>query len=116
LKVNEQKTAVGRIQDWKFLGFSFMSQAAWAKIRIAQESLQKFNRRIRRLTYRTMGRSIQQRIKGLKQYLQGWHGYCETPMVLERIEGWIRRKAQGNDMEAMASMQAKIPQIAETRR
>ncbi len=95
LKVNEQKTAVGRIQDRKFLGFSFMSQAAGAKIRIAKESLEKFSRRIKKLTYRTRGRSLQQTIEGLKQYLQGWHGYygyCETPTVLERIEGWIRRR------------------------
>ena len=72
-----------------------MSQAAGAKIRIAQESLQKFNRRIRMLTYRTRGRSLQQTIEGVKQYLKRWHGYygyCETPTVLEKIEGWIRRR------------------------
>jgi RNA-directed DNA polymerase len=95
LKVNERKSAAARVQERKFLGFSFMSQGAGAKIRIAQESLEKMQRQIRRLTYRTRGRSLQETMRGLKQYLQGWHGYygyCETPTVLERIEGWIRRR------------------------
>jgi len=94
LKVNEAKSAVARPQERKFLGFSF-TYGAKAKRRIAPKALLRCKQRVRELTRRTQGVSLQQMTKELASYLRGWKGYfgyCQTPSVLERLEEWIRRR------------------------
>ena len=63
--------------------------------RIAPKALDKFKGRIRDITRRTRGFSLQQLIKELKPYIVGWRGYfgfCQTPRVLTNLEAWIRRR------------------------
>ena len=94
LKVNEAKSAVARPQERKFLGFSFMGGAE-VKRRIAPKALLRCKQRVRELTRRTRGVSLQQMTKELASYLRGWKGYfgyCQTPSVLQRLEEWIRRR------------------------
>jgi RNA-directed DNA polymerase len=54
LKVNEQKSAVARPWERKFLGFSFTS-AKTSKRRIAPKAVSRFKERVRELTSRTRG-------------------------------------------------------------
>jgi RNA-directed DNA polymerase len=94
LKVNEQKSAVARPAERKFLGFS-ISNAREPKRRIAAKALVRFKRKVRELTQRTRGISIEQMTKQLSGYLRGWKsyfGFCETPSVLETLDQWIRRR------------------------
>jgi len=92
LKVNEKKSAVGKPQERKFLGFSF----TWGKElkrRIAPAALKRFKTTVRELTGRS--RSIQQTVNVLAKYLTGWRGYfgfSQTPVVLRNLESWIRRR------------------------
>src|SRR5437868_431073 len=63
--------------------------------RIAPKALDKFKNRIREITCRTRGVSLQQMIADLTPYLIGWRGYfgfCQTPRVLTNLEAWIRRR------------------------
>jgi RNA-directed DNA polymerase len=94
LKVNASKSAVARPQERKFLGFSFTSGRRLKRC-IAPQALQKFKRRVRKLTRRTRGVSLLQMVKELARYLRGWLGYfgfCETPSVLRDLDSWIRRR------------------------
>jgi RNA-directed DNA polymerase len=94
LKVNEAKSAVARPVERKFLGFSFTA-AKEPKRRIATKALMRFKQKVRELTGRTRGISIEQMTKELTSYLRGWKGYfgfCETPSVLERLDQWIRHR------------------------
>ena len=94
LKVNEQKSAVARPWKRKFLGFSFTS-AGVPKRRIAPHAVDRFKQRVRELTSRTRGVSIERMAKDLTRYLRGWLGYfgkCETPGVLNGLEQWVRRR------------------------
>src|SRR5215468_9302561 len=94
LKVNEAKSAVARPQERKFLGFSF-TYGAEPKLRIAPKALLRCKQRVRELTRRTRGISLEQMTKELASYLRGWKGYfgyCETPSVLRKLEEWIRRR------------------------
>jgi RNA-directed DNA polymerase len=94
LKVNEQKSAVARPGERKFLGFS-MTNASKPKRRIAAKAVARFKQKVRRLTGRTRGISIEQMTKELSSYLRGWKGYfgfCETPSVLKELDQWIRRR------------------------
>ncbi len=94
LKVNEQKSAVARPWERKFLGFSFTS-AGLPKRRTAPKALGRFQERIRELTSRTRGVSVERMAEDTTRYLRGWIGYfgkCETPSVLEGLEQWLRRR------------------------
>jgi len=94
LKVNEAKSAVARPQERKFLGFSFTSGGK-PKRRIAPKALLRCKQRVRELTRRTRGISVEQMTKELASYLRGWKGYfgyCETPSVLCKLEAWMRRR------------------------
>jgi RNA-directed DNA polymerase len=94
LRVNEAKSAVARPVERKFLGFSFTG-AKEPKRRIAAKALMRFKQKVRELTVRTRGISIEQMTKELTSYLRGWKGYfgfSETPSVLERLDQWIRHR------------------------
>jgi RNA-directed DNA polymerase len=93
LKVNAAKSAVARPSARKFLGFSFTSETV-PRRRIAPQALVRFASRVRQLTRRTKGSSLEQTIARLSVYLTGWRGYfgfCQTASVLRDLEGWIRR-------------------------
>ena len=92
LKVNEAKSAVARPQERKLLGFSF-SAGPDVKRTIAPKSLERFKRRIREITRRAKGVSIETTMAELATYMRGWRGYfgfCETPEGLIALTRWIR--------------------------
>jgi RNA-directed DNA polymerase len=94
LQVNEAKSAVARPRDRKFLGFSFTSGTK-PKRRIAPKALHRCKRKIRELTRRTRGISLEQMTKELATFLRGWKGYfgfCDTPSVLRDLDQWLRRR------------------------
>ena len=92
LKVNETKSAVARPQERKFLGFSFRVGREVKRV-IAPKALDRFKRRIREITRRAKGVSIETTIEELAPYLRGWRsyfGFCETPEVLIGLSRWVR--------------------------
>ena len=94
LKVNEAKSAVARPQERKFLGFSF-TEGPEVKRTIAPKALDRFKARVREITCRAKGVSIETTVKELAPYLRGWRnyfGFCETPEVLTSLTGWVRRR------------------------
>lgn len=94
LKVNEQKSAVARPWERKFLGFSFTSERE-PRRRIAPKAVVRFKERIRELTRRNRGISLAQMVKEVSLYLRGWLAYfgtCQTPSVLKDLESWLRRR------------------------
>ena len=94
LKVNAEKSAVDRPWRRKFLGLT-VSHGRDPKIRIAPQSKQRFQDRVRVITSRRRGVSLGRLVRELNQYLRGWFGYfrlSETPSVLEELDGWIRRR------------------------
>ena len=93
LKVNETKSAVAAPEERKFLGFSIANDGS--ERRIAPMALEKFKMRVREYTRRTRGQSLEQIVELLRPYLIGWRsyfGFCQTPIVLTRLEAWIRRR------------------------
>jgi RNA-directed DNA polymerase len=92
LKVNEAKSAVARPQERKFLGFCF-TKGPEVKRAIAPKALERFRKRVREITRRAKGVSIEVTMAELIPYLRGWRGYfgfCETPEVLIGLIRWVR--------------------------
>jgi RNA-directed DNA polymerase len=92
LKVNEAKSAVARPQERKFLGFSFTAGPEVKRV-IAPKALDRFKQRIREITRRAKGVSMETTMEELAPYLRGWRsyfGFCETPEVLLSLTRWVR--------------------------
>jgi RNA-directed DNA polymerase len=70
LKVNREKSAVARPWERKFLGFSFTNGTA-PKRRSAPKAVLRFQARIRALTRRTLGISLEKIVCDVSRYLQG---------------------------------------------
>src|SRR5215472_4180732 len=94
LKVNEQKSAVARPWERKFLGFSFTANRE-PKRRLAPKAVIRFKAKVREVTRRTRGVNVEKMAEELGRYLRGWIGYfgqCQTPSVLQGLEAWTRRR------------------------
>jgi hypothetical protein len=95
LKVNESKTAVAEVWGRKFLGYCFWAHKDEAKRAVATQALAKMRERIRQLTSRTRGRSLQQIAADLKAYVPGWKAYfrlAQTPKVMRELDEWLRHR------------------------
>lgn len=92
LQVNKTKSAVAQVRERKFLGYSFRNDG---DLRVAPQSLEKFKKRIRELTKRNRGRSLEDIILGLNRYLNGWISYFRLSVstsVFRDLDSWIRRR------------------------
>lgn len=96
LKVNEDKSAVARVWDRKFLGYSFwVARGREVKRRVAPKALDGFKERIRQITCRNGGRSLPKVVEELRSYLLGWKAYfrlADTPGVFHALDQWIARR------------------------
>ncbi len=97
LKVNEAKSAVTSVfADRKFLGYSFwVAPKGVIKRRVATKALATFKQRVRQLTRRSGGRSLQDVVDRLRAYLLGWKGYfrlAQTPRVWRTLDEWLRHR------------------------
>jgi len=95
LTVNEDKSAVRRPWESKYLGFTLTNSKANPKIRPHWKSIQRLKDRVREITKRQAGRSLAQVIAELVRYLRGWwqyFGIIESRNRLAGLENWIRRR------------------------
>jgi RNA-directed DNA polymerase len=95
LQVNQQKSGISH-PWWKpYLGFSFTSRRDDPRIRIHSKSIKRFKQRVRELTGRSCGMSIEQVIERLNRYTIGWWNYfrhSEIAAGFRSINYWIVRR------------------------
>lgn len=95
LKVNRDKSAVDIVSKRKFLGFSFYFAKDGAKIRIHEKSIKRFKEKIRFITNRNRGISMDLRILKLNDSIRGWINYfgiANAKRKLLELDQWIRRR------------------------
>jgi group II intron reverse transcriptase/maturase len=96
LRVNEDKSAVARVWDRKFLGYSmWVAKGRQVKLRVAAKALKEMKERVRQITRRNGGRSMKQICEELGTYLRGWKQYfalAHTPRIFEGLDEWIHRR------------------------
>lgn len=93
LKVNTEKSQVVKSSQCKFLGFSFHGK----QIRWHPKSVEKFKYRVRELTNRTWGVSMETKIRKLSVYLRGWINYYGIGNQYQRcvdLDHWVRRRVR----------------------
>lgn len=93
LKVNQEKSKVAHTNEITFLGFAFKG----AKICWSDKAFVRFKQRIKELTGRSWGVSMEYRLSKLAEYLRGWMGYfgkAEFYRPIPEIDHWLRRRVR----------------------
>jgi RNA-directed DNA polymerase len=91
LRVNPEKSAVAAVEERRFLGHRLLPGG---RLGIAPESLRRARERVRQITRRNRGVSLEKVIHELKEYLSGWITYFRYAGSggLRELEQWLRRK------------------------
>jgi RNA-directed DNA polymerase len=96
LQINEAKSAVSSAFGRKFLGYAlWVGKGREVKCAVARKALDTFKARVRQLTRRTGGRSMEQVVQRLRPYLLGWKAYfslAQTPKVWRELDEWLRHR------------------------
>lgn len=95
LIVNVRKSKVGRPRNIKFLGFGyyFDSKSKRHEVKPHEVSIQKFKRKLKRLTKRSWSISLDKRLLKLKQLIRGWVNYfriAKMKTILNKIDSKVR--------------------------
>jgi RNA-directed DNA polymerase len=93
LQINAEKSAVARPWHRSFLGFTVKDDPAFRRC-IADKAVTRFKDRVRELTRRHRGVSLERMIGELVPYLRGWAAYfgLSQSHELPSLDGWIRRR------------------------
>ena len=92
LKVNREKSGVKPCYKVNFLGYSLLHGG---KLGLSKTSEQRLKDKLKTITQRKRGVSLEQILKELKVVLQGWMQYFRLARMkskLTAIEGWLRRR------------------------
>jgi RNA-directed DNA polymerase len=96
LTINEAKSAVTSAFGRKFLGYDlWVGSGGVVKRGVSSKPMAEFRRRVRQLTSRQCGRSMQEAVDRLRPYLLGWKGYfglAQTPRVWRELDEWLRHR------------------------
>jgi RNA-directed DNA polymerase len=96
LQINEAKSALASALGRKFLGYElWVAKGLEVKCAVAYKALDNFKARIRQLTRRSGGRSMEQVVEKLRRYVLGWKAYfglAQTPKVWRELGEWLRHR------------------------
>ena len=95
LAVNEAKSSVTRPWKTRYLGFRITRIFGATRIGVHEKSLRRFRERVRTLTARDRGRSMQQLIGELNSYIRGWWGYfrvAASQNLTRPLNDWLLRR------------------------
>lgn len=97
LVVNQDKSSVNGPYDLTFLGFQLGKgeESEEVTIAISERTHQRMNAKIRELTPRSWGSSLDHCFAKLNSYLSGWMGYfrlCTDTSSFSRFDAHIRRR------------------------
>jgi RNA-directed DNA polymerase len=99
LKINQEKSAVARPEDRHFLGFRLRldSRTRTVEVLLSQRTMRNAMDRIRWLTPRNWGDSLEGCIARINAWLRGWHGFfgivsASEMQMMRKIDAHLRRR------------------------
>ena len=95
LRINESKSAVASVFERPFLGYAFGPTRTGVRRKVAAKALDRLKVRLRQLTRRSGGRSMEQVVEKLRAYVRGWKAYfrlAQTPYSFRLLDKWLRHR------------------------
>jgi len=98
LKINQEKSRVGRSRDVKFLGMTIIN----GTIAISTQSMKRAMLKVKELTPRGTNITLEEIVKRLNRWYIGWSGYylmTQSPSQFFKIEAHVRRRLRARYVE-----------------
>jgi RNA-directed DNA polymerase len=95
LKVNKEKSTVGRPWKLKFLGYTFYTAKGGVRFRVHEKSILKLKKSLKELTGRSKVKKIELTYTKLKQKIVGWVNYfkmADMKGLMKQLDAWLRRR------------------------
>lgn len=95
LKVNREKTGIGKASQSSLLGYTFYNDKGKWEPRISDKTKRRLKAKCKKITQRSNGESTREQIKQLQVIIPGWINYfilAKTESVLESIDGFVRSR------------------------
>jgi RNA-directed DNA polymerase len=95
LKVNREKTQVAYIGKVKYLGYSFYVHKGEGRLRVHPKSIRKLKDKVREVTGRNNGMSIDTGKARLNQVIRGWVNYfrmADMNNLMQSLDEWTRSR------------------------
>ena len=95
LAVNEAKSSVSRPWQVRYLGFRITRIFGATRIVLHEKSLRSFRKKVRAITARDRGRSVESLVRELNEYIRGWWAYFRTGKsqnLTRPLNDWILRR------------------------
>lgn len=95
LTVNREKSAVGSPLKRKFLGFCIHPTRNGVKIRPHQQAKTTVKQKLRKITKRNKGKSIEAILRQVRQLMTGWinyYGISTMKSFMADLNGWLKRR------------------------
>lgn len=95
LRVNAEKSALAPATTRAFLGFVFYRRDGKVKIGVSREAPKRAKQRLRQLTARTWGVSMERRIHAINRFTVGWTAYyslADGERPFSDLDEWLRRR------------------------
>ena len=95
LKVNEEKSAVGKPEARIFLGMSFYKSKDGTRIYVPKKSKDRFEAKLIKLTNRNWSIDMETRIRKINYLIQGWGNYYKIADIrayARKIDSHLRRR------------------------
>jgi len=95
LRVNRGKSAVDRATKRTLLGFRFLYRKGDVVVAVDWNARMRAKDRLRQLTSRRWGVSMERRITEINRFTVGWTAYfalADTPWPFEELDKWLRRR------------------------
>lgn len=95
LKVNEEKSAVGKPKARIFLGMSFYKSKDGTRVYVPKKSKDRFEAKLIKLTNRNWSIAMETRIQKINYLIQGWGNYYKIADIRaysRKIDSHLRRR------------------------
>lgn len=95
LRINKEKTIICNLNKIKYLGYGFYRTKGKCRFRVHPKSISKLKDKLRVVTGRSNGMSIEGRKLKLNQIIRGWVQYfklADMKSILQPIDEWLRRR------------------------
>lgn len=92
LKINAEKSGIRTRSEITFLGYSFLSKG---RLGLSRKSEEKLKAKVKEVTSRNRGESLESLVKQLKSMLRGWLNYFQYATMrskMQALDGWLRRR------------------------
>ncbi len=94
LKVNREKSGVGRPWERTFLGYTVCSRKYNVRLKVSAKAVRRFKGDLKAVFRRGRGCSLRKTVEVLNPKLRGWMSYFReigVKGVLQELDGWLRR-------------------------